>query len=145
MYRNENRERQVFLVHPGGPFFAKKDAGWWTIPKGEIKEKELPLDAAIREFREETGHIAKGDFIPLDPIIQKGGKKVFCWALEGNIDTAKAESNTFGLMWPPGSGLIKTFPENDKFSWYTIEEAKKVINERQIAFLEELAIITGGK
>lgn len=137
-YRVHNKITEFFLVHPGGPFFSKKEAGWWTIPKGELQNDELPLDAAIREFREETGTSVDGDFIPLSPIVQKGGKKVFCWAVEGNIDTTKVVSNTFEMLWPPRSGLMKVFPEVDKCGWFTLIEAKQLINEKQAAFLDEL-------
>jgi predicted NUDIX family NTP pyrophosphohydrolase len=130
---------EVFLVHPGGPFWKNKDAGIWTIPKGEFTDDEPALDAAIREFREETGVHLKGHFQPLNPIRQKGGKRVYAWAIAGDLDPAKLVSNTFELEWPPRSGRMQTFPEVDKGSWYTIEAARALINPAQIAFLDELA------
>lgn len=138
LFKKENLELKFFLVHPGGPFFAKKDAGWWTIPKGEINPAEDFLVAAIREFEEETCTRLSGDFIPLQPIIQKAGKKVFCWAIEGDLDATKINSNTFEMIWPPKSGKAKSFPEIDKAGWYNTAEAKRMIMESQISFLDEL-------
>ncbi|MGF6929625.1 putative NUDIX family NTP pyrophosphohydrolase [Chitinophaga sp. W2I13] len=129
---------EFFLVHPGGPFFAKKDAGWWTVPKGEIMPGEDPLNTAIREFEEETGYTPAAPFTRLTSITQKGGKQVHCWAASGNLDSAKIVSNTFEIEWPPRSGKYKTYPEIDKAGWFTPEEAAKLINERQVAFLEEV-------
>jgi predicted NUDIX family NTP pyrophosphohydrolase len=134
---------EVFLVHPGGPYFSKKDAGAWTIPKGEFTNDEPALDAAIREFREETGvdlngHL-NGDFKPLSPIRQKGGKRVYAWAIAGDLDPAQLVSNTFELEWPRGSGRIKTYPEVDRGAWYSLAAARTIINSAQIAFLDELA------
>jgi len=130
---------EVFLVHPGGPFWKKKDAGTWTIPKGEFTGEEPALDAAIREFREETGVQLKGFFQPLSPIRQKGGKRVYAWTIAGDLDPARLVSNTFELEWPRGSGRMKAFPEVDKGAWYTLEAARAIINSAQIAFLDELA------
>ena len=130
---------EFFLVHPGGPFWKNKDTGTWTIPKGEFTDDEPALDAAIREFREETGVQLKGFFQPLSPIRQKGGKRVYAWALAGDLDPAKLVSNTFELEWPRGSGRMRPFPEVDKGAWYTFEAARKIINPAQIAFLDELA------
>lgn len=132
---------EVFLVHPGGPFWHHKDAGTWTIPKGEFSNGEPALDAAIREFREETGLHLKGHFQPLSPIRQKGGKQVFAWALSGDLDPSNLVSNTFELEWPRGSGRMKTFPEVDRGAWYTLNAARAIINPAQIAFLDELAEI----
>jgi predicted NUDIX family NTP pyrophosphohydrolase len=129
---------EVFLVHPGGPFWKNKDAGTWTIPKGEFLNAEPALDAAIREFREETGVHLKGHFKPLSPIRQKGGKRVYAWALAGDLDPAQLVSNTFDLEWPPKSGQMKTFPEVDRGAWYTLDAARTIINPAQIAFLDEL-------
>ena len=136
---------EVFLVHPGGPFWKKKDAGTWTIPKGEFTEEEPALDAAIREFREETGVQLKGFFQPLSPIRQKGGKRVYAWAIAGDLDPAKLVSNTFELEWPRGSGRMKAFPEVDKGAWYTLEAARAIINPAQIAFLDELTETLGSR
>lgn len=130
-------EIMFFLVHPGGPFFQKKDAGWWTIPKGEIMPSEDPLAAAIREFEEETGYRPQGPFTPLEPIVQKGGKKVFCWTCAGELDTGAIRSNTFEMEWPPKSGKIQSFAEIDKAAWFSYAAAKKMINEKQAAFIEE--------
>jgi len=132
-------ELEVFLVHPGGPFWKNKDAGSWTIPKGEFGDAEPALDAAIREFREETGATLSGDFKALQPIRQKGGKRVLAWAIAGNFDPADLVSNSFEIEWPRGSGKLRSFPEVDKGAWYTLAVAREVINPAQIAFLDELA------
>lgn len=132
---------EVFLVHPGGPFWAKKDTGTWTIPKGEFSGDEPPLDAAIREFREETGVHLEGYFRPLSPIRQRGGKRVYAWALAGDLDPDRLVSNTFELEWPRGSGRMRTFPEVDRGGWYTPDAARAIINPAQIAFIDELAEI----
>jgi predicted NUDIX family NTP pyrophosphohydrolase len=129
---------EVFLVHPGGPFFARKDLGSWSIPKGEFAEGEDPLAAALREFREETGFDIGGAFLALLPIRQKGGKTVYAWALEGDIDPAKVVSNVFEIAWPPGSGQRRTFPEIDRAEWFTAEMAREKINEAQKGFIDEL-------
>lgn len=139
LFRKSHNESEFFLVHPGGPFFAKKNEGWWTVPKGEIIPPEDALTAAIREFKEETGYLPNGDFIPLQPIQQKGGKQVLCWAVEGDLDANTIISNTFDLEWPPRSGKMKNFPEIDKGGWFSFSEAGKLINEKQAAFLQELS------
>jgi predicted NUDIX family NTP pyrophosphohydrolase len=138
LYRNTGTKTEFFLVHPGGPYFAKKDKGWWTIPKGELEPAEAPLDCAIREFKEETGYLPSAPFILLQTIIQKGGKKVFCWAAAGDLDPETITSNTFEIEWPPRSGKMKEFTEIDKAGWFTFEEAILLINERQAPLLEEL-------
>ncbi|MCZ4221769.1 NUDIX hydrolase [Pedobacter rhodius] len=138
IFRKIANQFEFFLVHPGGPFFAKKDVGWWTVPKGEILENEKPIDAAVREFEEETGFKVSGDFEELNPITQKGGKKVFCWAIEFDVNAAEYLSNTFEMEWPPRSGQKKIFPEIDKAGWFKYDEAAKLINEKQISFLEEV-------
>jgi predicted NUDIX family NTP pyrophosphohydrolase len=138
MFRRRNEILEVFLVHPGGPFFAKKDLGAWSIPKGEIDEGEKPLATARREFEEETGFTAEGTFLQLTPVTQKGGKVVQAWAFEGDCDPAQMESNSFTMEWPPHSGEQQEFPEVDRAGWFTIEEAGKKINQAQAAFLEEL-------
>jgi len=138
LYRWKPGILEVFLVHPGGPFWKNKDAGCWTIPKGEFENEEPALDAAIREFREETGFTLKGKFQPLSPIRQKGGKRVFAWALAGDLDPAKISSNTFELEWPRHSGQQLTFPEVDKGGWFSLTAARLIINPAQIALLEEL-------
>jgi predicted NUDIX family NTP pyrophosphohydrolase len=138
LYRWTAGSLEVFLVHPGGPFWKNKDAGSWTIPKGEFENKEPALDAAIREFREETGFSLKGHFQPLSPIRQKGGKRVFAWALAGDLDPAAISSNTFEIEWPRRSGQQQQFPEVDKGGWFSLAAAKAIINPAQIALLEEL-------
>lgn len=138
LFRRTNDYPEFFLVHPGGPFFANKDAGWWTVPKGEILENEQPLAAAIREFEEETGFMPSGDFVELNPITQKAGKKVFCWAIEFDVDVSVFTSNTFEVEWPPKSGKKKSFPEVDKAGWFKYEEAARLINEMQVSFLNEV-------
>jgi predicted NUDIX family NTP pyrophosphohydrolase len=141
LYRKVHNNIEVLLVFPDGPYFTGKDAGNWTIPKGEFGEEEAPLQAAIREMEEETGFSPAGAFIALAPIKQKSGKIVHCWALESDLDVTTILSNTFELEWPPKSGRKKTYPEIDKAAWFTIETAKEKINERQIPLLEELAQI----
>ncbi|HEY6901476.1 MAG TPA: NUDIX domain-containing protein [Puia sp.] len=138
LYRRKGNILEVFLVHPGGPFWKKKDAGSWTIPKGEFTNDEPALDAAVREFREETGTTLRGPFQPLSPIRQKGGKRVYAWASQGDIDPAKIVSNTFELEWPRNSGRMVSFPEVDKAGWFSLEQARAIINPAQIGFLEEL-------
>jgi predicted NUDIX family NTP pyrophosphohydrolase len=135
-------ELQVFLVHPGGPFFKNKDAGTWTIPKGEILEDEEPLAAAQREFREETGFSVSGDFKELTPIKQKGGKVVLAWAIEKDFDETKVVSNTFQIEWPPKSSKMQTFPEVDKAGWFSIDKAKEKVNPAQVDFIDEIFRIT---
>lgn len=138
LFRKTDQNIEFFLVHPGGPFFAKKDLGFWTIPKGELNENEAPLAAAIREFAEETGKTLSGDFIELSPVVQKGGKKVLCWAISGDIDPATIVSNTFEIEWPPRSGKKQSFAEVDKAAWLNYNDAIKHINEKQVALLDEL-------
>ena len=138
LYKYENGELLFFLVHPGGPFLKKKSDGWWTIPKGEPEADEPLLATALREFEEETGFKPSGEFIELTAVIQKGGKKVYCWACEGDLDPQKVVSNTFEMEWPPASGKFKTFAEVDQAGWFNLEEAKFKINGRQFALLEEL-------
>ncbi len=138
LYRVRGDQLEVFLVHPGGPFWAKKDAGAWSIPKGELGEGEEPLQAAIREFREETGFTVSGDFHPLRSIRQAGGKVVHAWAVEGDCDPAELRSNTFSMIWPPKSGRMQDFPEVDRAAWFEIAEAKERILAGQVGFLDEL-------
>lgn len=138
LYKVYEQQIYFFLVHPGGPYFAKKDGGYWTIPKGEIDIAEDALTAAKREFMEETGYVPDGKFMELRPIQQKGGKKVLCWAIEGDMDPHKLISNTFALEWPPRSGKIQIYPEVDRGAWFTFTQAIKKINERQIDFLKQV-------
>lgn len=141
LYRIRNAVLEVFLVHPGGPFFVKKDAGAWSIPKGEIDEGEEPLAAARREFREETGCIPEGTFVPLKPVRQKSGKLVVSWAVEGDCGAGAVVSNTFKLEWPPKSGRMRDFPEVDRAAWFAIDEARRKINPAQAPLLDELISI----
>lgn len=136
LYR-KNAELEVFLVHPGGPFWQSREEGAWTIPKGEFTDED-PLIAAIREFKEETGKELSGPFIPLTPVRQKAGKLVYGWAMEGDIDPAGIQSNTYKMQWPPKSGKWQTFPEVDKGGWFTEMEAHMKINQAQVAFINEL-------
>lgn len=139
LYRFKNTSLEVLLVHPGGPFFTKKDSGAWSIPKGEFLEVENSLDAAKREFKEEIGvDVPDSNFIELSPIEQKSNKTVYAWAFQGDIDTSTIKSNTFELEWPPKSGKMRSFPEIDKGEWFTITTAKEKINVRQVPLLDEL-------
>ncbi|MEO5999986.1 MAG: NUDIX domain-containing protein [Chitinophagaceae bacterium] len=137
LYRLKKGPLEVFLVHPGGPFFIKKDDGAWTIPKGEFDAEE-PLVAAKREFLEETGMEVNGNFITLAPIRQKSGKMVLGFALESDFDVSQLKSNTFEIEWPSRSGKMKTFPEIDRGEWFGVEQAKVKINAAQVALIEEL-------
>jgi predicted NUDIX family NTP pyrophosphohydrolase len=128
----------VLLVHPGGPFWRGKDAGAWTIPKGEIGENEDPLDAARREFREETGLEAPREAIALTPLTQPSRKVVHAWAAEGDCDAAGVRSNLFEMEWPPHSGKTASFPEIDAAAWFDLPEARQRILRGQALFLDEL-------
>jgi predicted NUDIX family NTP pyrophosphohydrolase len=138
MYRMRENELEFLLAHPGGPFWKHRDAGAWTIPKGEIQIGEEPLAAAKREFEEEIGLKPEGTFIELKPITQKGGKIVHAWAFEGDCDTNCIRSNTFQMEWPPRSGKFTTCPEIDRACFFGMTEAKQKINPAQISFLEGL-------
>ena len=138
LFRFTKDQLEVLLVHPGGPFWAKKDLNAWSIPKGEFEDAEDPLDAAKREVQEETGMKLEGKFVELTAVKQKSGKLVLAWALEGNFDPANIQSNEFEMEWPPHSGKKKLFPEVDKAGWFTIEEAVKKIVGGQIPLLKEL-------
>lgn len=131
LYRERGGELEVFLVHPGGPFWAKKDAGAWSIPKGEFEPSEDPLTAARREFTEETGFPIDGEFQPLTPLKQKSGKTVYAWAVRGDCDPALLKSNTFTFQG-------REFPEVDRAGWFGLEEAKRKILPGQAGFLEQL-------
>lgn len=140
MYRKKDDRIEIFLVHPGGPYFKNKDDGAWTIPKGETEENESFLETAIREFKEETGiDPGAGYFIPLENIKQKGGKTVHAWAFEGDWDeTIPIKSNNFEIEWPPRSGNKQKFSEIDKAQFFPIYTAKQKINSAQIEFLVKL-------
>lgn len=140
LYRKKVKAVEVFLVHPGGPFWKNKDLGAWSIPKGEFTETEDPLDAAIRELEEETGVKCSGTFLELTAVKQKGGKLVYAWALEQDIDPLILTSNTFQMEWPPKSGQLQNFPEVDKGQWFHPAEAKQKINIFQSAFIDELVL-----
>jgi predicted NUDIX family NTP pyrophosphohydrolase len=142
LYRRRG-ELEVFLVHPGGPFWAKKDAGAWSLPKGELAEGEDPLQAAKREFTEETGFPIDGEFLRLDPVKQSGGKVVHAWAIEADCDPSQVRSNLFSMEWPPKSGTTKEFPEVDRAAWFTIPEARKRIVAGQIGLLDQLNSLLG--
>lgn len=137
VFRKRDGITEVLLVHPGGPFFAKKDTGAWSIPKGEFTNED-PLSAAKREFEEELGIKIDGTFYPMAPIRQKSGKKVYAWAIEADPDLTKFSSNTFTIEWPMKSGKMREFPEIDKAEWFSIEEAKAKLNSGQAGFLDEL-------
>jgi predicted NUDIX family NTP pyrophosphohydrolase len=138
LYRMTDGILQVFLVHPGGPFFRKKDEGAWSIPKGEYIDAEEPLAAAQREFEEETGQKINGNFIKLSPVKQKSGKVVHAWAVEGNIDHENIVSNLFEIEWPPKSGKKASFPEIDRAGWFDIETARAKIIPGQADLLTQL-------
>jgi predicted NUDIX family NTP pyrophosphohydrolase len=139
LFRRPGGSLEVLLAHPGGPYFARKDEGHWTIPKGEVDPGEELLAVARREFEEETGHPAPdGDPIDLESIVQKGGKVVHAWAVEGDLDPAAAVSNTFELAWPPGSGRRQAFPEIDRVAWFDPAEARRRVKPTQIALIERL-------
>lgn len=129
---------EVLLVHPGGPFWRGREAGAWTIPKGEFEPGEDPLEVAKREFEEETGIRPQGEFLPLRSVTQRGGKTVQVWAFRGDCDPTRIRSNTFSLEWPPGSGKTREFPEIDQARFFALAEAKKKINPAQVALLDEL-------
>lgn len=129
---------QVFLVHPGGPFWARKDAGAWSIPKGECAQGEDLLQAARREFAEETGVAVDGDFRELAPVRLRSGKVVHAWALERDLSLAGLASNTFDIEWPPRSGRMQSFPEVDRYAWFQLGEARARINEGQRSLLDAL-------
>jgi predicted NUDIX family NTP pyrophosphohydrolase len=138
MYRRRDGALEVLLVHPGGPFWAKKDLGAWSIPKGEHEPDEDPLAAARREFAEETGILPEGDFIALRPVRQRSGKIVRAFAIEGDIDPATIKSNTFVMEWPPHSGQRREFPEIDRAAWFTIDVARQKLIPGQVALVDEL-------
>jgi predicted NUDIX family NTP pyrophosphohydrolase len=143
LYRRRRGVLEVFLVHPGGPFWAGKEAGAWSIPKGEFSPGEEPLAAARREFGEETGFTAAGEFLPLTPLKQPSGKIIQAWAVAGDCDPGAIRSNIFTLEWPPRSGRRQEFPEVDRAAWFTLAGAREKISQGQAGFLEELRQILG--
>jgi len=145
LYRMRDGVPEVLLAHPGGPFFENRDAGHWTIPKGEPGEDDELPSAAAREFEEETGHaltaVARDPSAPpldLGSVVQASGKRVHCWAVEGDLDPATSTSNTFEMAWPPGSGRLRTFPEIDRVAWFPIEEARRRANPSQAELVDRL-------
>jgi predicted NUDIX family NTP pyrophosphohydrolase len=145
VYRRREGALEVFLVHPGGPFWAKKNLGAWTIPKGEYLEAEPPLDAAIREFEEETGVAMRGEFAELGTVTQASGKIVSAWACEGDLAPEKLISNSCEIEWPPRSGQSITIPEVDRGGWFRLEEARRRIFAAQQPFLERLEKLLDGR
>jgi predicted NUDIX family NTP pyrophosphohydrolase len=139
MYRRRSRDLEVFLVHLGGPFWANKDLGAWSIPKGEYVEGEQPLEAATREFQEETGFAVQGSFLELGVVKQAGGKVVSVWAFEGDCDPRNLTSNRCQLEWPSRSGRLIEFPEVDRGDWFSITEARERILKSQMPFLDRLS------
>lgn len=139
-YRLKEDFFEILLVHPGGPFYARKDAGVWSVPKGEYNpDEEDAFEVAKREFFEETGNIiTSSNFIPLEPVRSKGGKLITTWATETDFEQCYISSNLFEIEWPPKSGKIQSFPETDKAGWFSLEEARLKINASQLPVLEEL-------
>lgn len=139
LYRQRDGSVEVFLIHHGGPFWEDRDLGAWSIPKGEYDPNhEDPLAAARREFHEETGHTASGEFVPLQTVKQPGGKIVAAWMVEGDCDASSITSNTFPMEWPPKSGKWQRFPEVDRAEWFDLTTAREKILKGQIGFIEEL-------
>jgi predicted NUDIX family NTP pyrophosphohydrolase len=145
MFRAHDGELQVLLVHPGGPFFRNKDDGAWSIPKGEVEAGEDYLECAKREFTEEIGVTPTGSFIPLAQVKQKGGKVVFAWAIEGDLDPGAIVSNTFTMEWPPRSGRQTEFPEIDRAEFFEVAAAKRKINSGQVGLIHQLEEIARSK
>jgi predicted NUDIX family NTP pyrophosphohydrolase len=138
LYRYRDSTLEIFLVHPGGPFWKNKDSGAWSIPKGEFDAREDPLQAARREFHEETGCSVNGSFIALGPVRQAGGKIVHAWAVEGDCEAESISSNSFTIEWPPRSGQRKEFPEVDRAGWFSLQLAREKILKGQLMLLDKL-------
>ncbi|HJV35884.1 NUDIX domain-containing protein [Geomonas sp.] len=143
MYRLRDHQLELFLVHPGGPLWAKKDLGSWSIPKGEYTSGEDAFEVARREFQEETGFQAEGEFRELNLVKQPGGKQVRAWAVEGDCDAGAITSNLFTMEWPPKSGRQAEFPEVDRAGWFGVEQAKEKILQGQLPFIGELCRLLG--
>ncbi len=143
VYRRGDAGLEVFLVHPGGPFWAKKDLAAWSIPKGEFGDDENPLAAALREFAEETGQTIEGDFRALTPVKQPSRKIVHAFAVAGEVDADRIASNEFELEWPPRSGTTQRFPEVDRAAWFPLAEARKRVHAGLVPVLDELARVLG--
>jgi predicted NUDIX family NTP pyrophosphohydrolase len=144
LYRRRGDGVEVFLAHPGGPFWARKDRQAWSIPKGEYEAAEDALAAARREFAEETGVEPEGPFVALTPRRQAGGKVVHAWAVEGDCDASAIRSNAFEMEWPPRSGRMQAFPEIDRAAWFSLAEAREKVHAGQVGLLDELAALLGG-
>lgn len=144
MHRVRGRQLEVLLVHPGGPYWAKKDAGAWSIPKGEVGSNEELLAAAQREFTEETGLTPSGPYLPLGGVKQRQHKVVYAWAFEGDCDPAAIVSETFEMEWPPRSGRMQAFPEADRAAFFTLPDARHKILAPQRRFLDELEAVVNG-
>jgi predicted NUDIX family NTP pyrophosphohydrolase len=145
IYRRQGGALEVFLVHPGGPFWANRDVAGWSIPKGELDPEEDPLDAARREFEEETGLSVAGAVTPLEPVRQAGGKVVHAFALEADCDPAAIQSNSFEIEWPPRSGRRQTFPEVDRAAWFPLDVACEKIHKGQAGLLDQLRAMLEGE
>ena len=143
-YRRREGRVEVFLVHPGGPFWVNKDEHAWSVAKGEVEPDEDLLHAAHREFSEETGLTLAGPAIPLAPIRQASGKLVHVWAIEADIDPSVIQSNSFPLEWPPRSGQVRQFPEVDRAAWFDLADARSKIHKGQVALLDEMNSKLGG-
>lgn len=144
LFRRSGTSFEVFLVHMGGPFWQRKDKGAWTIPKGEFDDDEAPLDAARREFQEETGLTPEGKFLELSPVKQSSGKVVFAWAVEWDCDATTIKSNTFSMEWLKDSGVMREFPEVDRAGWFSVAEARRKMVKGQVALLDELEKVLCG-
>lgn len=139
LFRTTDRGVDVLLAHPGGPFWAKRDEGAWTVPKGIVEAGEDPAVTAAREFREETGFgVPETGWISLGTVVQRSGKTVHAWAVRGDADPTKMSSNTFTMEWPPQSGTASEFPEVDRVEWFTVEAARPKLNPAQVEFLDRL-------
>ena len=143
MYRHRAGGVEVLLAHPGGPFWTRRDEGAWTLPKGEYDETEAPLDAACREFAEETGYSCEPPYHPLGELRQKSGKRISAWAFEGEADPTLLRSNPFEMEWPPRSGRQQAFPEIDRVAWFSLEEARNKLIAGQAPFIDALALSLG--
>lgn len=143
VYRRSTKgSLEIFLVHPGGPFWRGKDDGAWSIPKGEIEPEEDPLAVARREFAEEVGSpVPEGDLVELGEILQSNGKRVIAWAVVGDIDESKVQSNTFEIEWPPRSGRVQSFPEIDRGAWFAVNLARRKLSRAQVALIDRLLAV----
>jgi len=143
LFRRPGPDVEVLLVHPGGPLWAKKDDGAWSIPKGELNDDEEPLAAAVRECQEELGVLVSGEFLPLMPLKQPSGKLVLAWAVQADFEPRTLNSNTFQMEWPPRSGNRQAFPEVDQAAWFPPEVARQKILKGQAPFIDQLLTLLG--